>query len=229
MEKLIVFLIIIGISAIRGMMKNAEDKAAKARRMAAGGNLAPERKQRVQSEIEAFLSEVGAAPAKPAQPRQPLAARPTAASPSAQVSRPPRPERQQPAPPKQRKPRPSPAVRQPERPKPRVAQQSVTKRAPLAARQQVGTGIGSHVDQYISQHVSQHLDHDVDESVTADIVNSVNSHLGSRDREMPALTGNRQAASPAGDIVRLLRNPEGIRQAILINEVLTRPRALRRS
>ncbi len=220
MEKLIVLIIFIAISAIRGLMKNAEEKAQKAqRKVAAAGNLAPERQKRVQSEIDAFLSEVGAAPPKPQAPR-PAPPRPVPAPPAAQSQS----ARQRSAAnqPRRRQPTRTAPKAQPERRPP------IGTPAPSAGRQQVGGSIASHVDQYISKHVTQHLDHDVDELVQADIVDSVNSHLGMRGREMPALTGSAQAVPPADEIVRLLRDPAGIRQAILINEILSRPRALRR-
>ncbi len=74
------------------------------------------------------------------------------------------------------------------------------------------------------QHI-RHLDTAVDDHVKTDIVDSVNSHLGQfSGDDTGARTGNPTAAR----LVATLRSPEGVRQAMLINEILSRPRALRR-
>lgn len=86
--------------------------------------------------------------------------------------------------------------------------------------------VGKHVSQYmregkVSQHVTEHLSHDINKSV--------DSHLGSFENEAPTW---QEYDEPSGvdasqELLALLRSPGGIRQAILVNEVLSRPLGLR--
>lgn len=100
---------------------------------------------------------------------------------------------------------------------------------PAESRQnRIGSGVGKHVEQYITQHVATHLDDDVGEFVQADVVESVESHLGSRSSEMPAMTSVSSQNESAAAILKMLRSPAGVRNAILINEILSPPRALRK-
>lgn len=106
-------------------------------------------------------------------------------------------------------------------------QQQRKKRTP-PRRRQVGSGISEHVDEYINQHVAEHIDNDVEEYVEATIVDSVEDHLGNRKTEMPRSTATAKKESPAKEVAALLRDPGGVRNAILINEILSRPAVLRR-
>ena len=95
--------------------------------------------------------------------------------------------------------------------------------------QPLGSGITDHVDTYISRHVSEHVDSHVDDFVEADIAESVVSHLGSRPKEIGDLTSSHtDPLTPAARFRKLLKSQNGVRQAILLNEVLTKPRILRR-
>lgn len=89
-----------------------------------------------------------------------------------------------------------------------------------AQRRPLGEGVRQHVEQHI-----RHLDTEVDDHVRMDIVDSVNSHLGQFSGED---TGTRPGNPTAARLVASLRSPEGVRQAMLINEILSRPRVLRR-
>jgi len=149
------------------------------------------RRKKAQSDIDAFLNEVGA-PAKqqPTRPQQRSAEN--------------RPRRSQP----QRQMRPA---------------QDVSEPRPL------GSGISEHVDSYITQHVDEYVDSQVDDFVEVDIAQSVESHLGDRRSEMPPRTETADSPeSPAVRFRKLLQDPEGVRQAIMLNEVMSRPRVLRK-
>ena len=165
-----------------------------------------EKKTRVQSEIENFLAEVtGGRAKKPA----------------------PNPERQA------RRRRQAEARRRQQEKQRQAEEQKRQQAARAKARQKkkkrkIGSGIREHVDQYINQHVAAHIDHDVDEYVEATIVDSVEENLGDRDTEMPTTTGHRKGPSAASEVAKLLRDPKGVRNAILVNEILSRPRSLRR-
>ena len=74
----------------------------------------------------------------------------------------------------------------------------------------------------IAQGVEEHLSHDVDKSVM--------QHLGTFGGREP-----RQAAKPRQDmlagpsaIVELLKSRHGIRQAVILSEILSRPKTRRR-
>ena len=220
MRELIIFLVIVGFSALRGIMKAGKEKAEKERLQAQRGD--PDRRQRVQGEIEAFLSEVGGGNQRPANA--------PAANADAQRVAERRERRRLQAETKRRQ-----AVeqqRQQEVQQKRRQQQQrrqAEARTSTAPQRNVGSGVSAHVDQYINQHVSEHLDHDVDEYVEATIVDSVDNHLGDRATEMPQQTTVRgKQSSGAKDVIALLKDPAGVRNAILVNEILSRPRSLRR-
>ena len=199
--RLIFILVFVVIGIIRAIIKaaNGENKVNQ------NPQMNPGRSRQVQSEIDDFLSEVGAAPHQ----KQPAARRRQ------------RPQKQRP---QQRRPQ---KEQRPQRQKPK----------PAAARQQpsgslrdrhLKSSVSDHVTEYISDHVEEHIDSEVDDWVEVDIVENVEDNLGDRREEMPALTRNPVKVTPANSILDVLRSPEGVRQAILVNEVLSRPRALRK-
>lgn len=211
MEKLIVVLIILGFSAVQSMIKAANEKAKKEQRQAQQGGRGRQRAT-VQNEIESFLEGINdPQPGSPA-PRQ--------GSDSIRT-RERRERRRQQAEAKKSEAR----HRQAEQKK---AAREARKREADRKREAIGSGISRHVNEYISQHVDEYIDHDVEEYVEATIVESVEENLGDRSEEMPPLTGQKPARSAASDVAALLRNPEGVRNAILVNEILSRPRALRK-
>lgn len=92
----------------------------------------------------------------------------------------------------------------------------------------------------VKRHVSQHLDsHPLAKQVERDLEDrvqeSVEQHLGraggQRPGASPLLTeiANPQPAAPslAPSLLHLLREPEHVRQAMVVNEILSRPVALR--
>ena len=88
-----------------------------------------------------------------------------------------------------------------------------------------GAGVRAHVESYIGDHVREHMDSHIDASVTQHIDQHVKRHIGtglSADAEESTLP---QSVS---EIRSLLQSPDGVRKAMLINEILTRPRSLSR-
>lgn len=90
-----------------------------------------------------------------------------------------------------------------------------------------GTGVRQHLQAYMSderfrQQVEQDLGHHVDDSVAA--------HLGkfTGDDAQEAEEARRLANAPARRIFEMLHSPDGVRRAVLINEILSPPRGLRR-
>lgn len=68
---------------------------------------------------------------------------------------------------------------------------------------------------------SQHLGHRVDDAVALDIASGVEQDLGVR---APLAQPISVAVHP---LVKVLRDPNGMRQAVLLNEILQRPKSLR--
>ncbi|MEZ6124160.1 MAG: hypothetical protein R3C49_13430 [Planctomycetaceae bacterium] len=229
MEKLIVFLIFMGFSIVSSLMKSAREKAEQQKPKA---QVDPARRQRVQSEIEAFLNEVGgnsgarraAAPTPSAEVQQADRQR------QAQEAKRKREEqaRQRAAKKKQRQPT-APSV--PERPKPQRTVRAGSLGQPLTSQiggHRVGGNVSEHVGQYIGRHVEEAIDNDIEEYVEETVIGNVNRNLGRRDLEMPTQTVNSRRTTAAADSVRkMLKDPKGVRNAILVNEILSRPKSLR--
>ncbi len=90
----------------------------------------------------------------------------------------------------------------------------------------LGGGVRQHVSEHmrdgmVAEHVQQHLTHDVNEGVT--------QHLGISRRDLKTQQRVEQSPPKVHPIVKLLHNPSGMRQAILLSEVLSPPKGLRRS
>jgi hypothetical protein len=177
--KSVFFLVFVIITIVRAL-KSAADEKKLGQRVDAN---APERRRRVQSEIDAFLTEVS--DGKPAPP--------------------------------------APANQQ------KSEQQRQLSTQQRRQQQSLESGINEYVDSYRSQHVAEHIETDVDGVVQTHIVDSMESHLGNRSAELPPLTssGSTQPTS-ASEFRKLLKSRSGVRQAVLLNEVLNRPRSLRR-
>ncbi|MBC7967131.1 MAG: hypothetical protein H7Z17_14550 [Fuerstia sp.] len=101
---------------------------------------------------------------------------------------------------------------------------------PVGGDRSPGTGVGAHVDSFIGQHVKSHIGHQLADAVKTDIGDQVRHHLG-EDRNKPTspTAATTHGSAAAGDLLLALRSPEGVRQAILMSEILTKPKALRRS
>ncbi|HIE97292.1 MAG TPA: hypothetical protein EYG03_22170 [Planctomycetes bacterium] len=212
--KWVVIAIIIFLRIIFSISKAANEKGQKQQQRVQAD---PGRKQRVQSEIEAFLSEVSGNK----QPRK-------SDSGDAQLEQRRRQQQQRKAEAKRRQREEQQRQKQKAEKRRRVEPQASTSKSRRKGERKVGSGVATHVDKYISQHVSEHINHDVDEYVDATIVDSVEDHLGSRSLEMPTMATSKKSSAAATSIAKMLRNPQGVRNAIIVNEILSRPRALRR-
>ena len=106
--------------------------------------------------------------------------------------------------------------------------------APAAQTRQnprpIGSGVAAHVESFIGGHVDEHIGHQVADAVKTDVGDQVRHHLG-EDRNKPTAptAATTHGSAAAGDLLLALRSPEGVRQAILMSEILTKPKALRRS
>ena len=199
MEKLVILFIIFAVSqAFKALSGGKNDQAQNRPRQI--GNANPDRRRKVQNEIEAFLNEVKGSDESDAAERRAALER--------------RKRREQ----AQRK--------QLEKEERRRRQAAAAKKAEEKSRRKVGSGISEHVDQYINKHVEEYVDNDVEEYVEATIVDSVEEHLG--DRPVVASPSERSRSEAAESVVKLLKDPKGVRNAILVNEILSRPAVLRR-
>jgi hypothetical protein len=179
------------------------------------------RNDRIQQEIDQFIQE--AAGRRPPRRGEVLAADDIEIVDAPARGRRPAPRRA--APPVVR---PAVAAQQP-RGAPRPGQAAAERR--LTGSEQLGAGLSDHVrthmDNRVGVEVQQHLPHMVDQGVS--------QHLGA----FAALSGGpaapaagapagRGTAAPALALLAELRSPAGVRQAIVMQEILQRPLALRR-
>ena len=92
----------------------------------------------------------------------------------------------------------------------------------------VGSGVSEHVDSFIGDHVRSHMGRDVDNFVKKDIDERVKSHLGSQSSKPVEMSASDTGSAAAEDILSVLKTPAGVRHAILVNEILARPKSLRK-
>jgi hypothetical protein len=123
--------------------------------------------------------------------------------------------------------------------RPKQPQKKNPQKQPTASQQQqmskkgqkprsVGSGVAEHVDSYIGDHVRSHMGRDVDNFVKKDIDERVRSHLGSQSSKPVEMSASDTGSAAADDILSVLKTPAGVRHAILVNEILSRPRSLRK-
>ncbi|MBW3541087.1 MAG: hypothetical protein KY476_12530 [Planctomycetes bacterium] len=140
-----------------------------------------------------------------------------------------------------------PVVPPPEPPRPAVAE---TRRAPLhstlegrqtptsatARRKRAKPRMGEGVRERVAQHIDPDRLGEHARQLGRQLTDSVSQHLGRAEEaiataapavEVPGPVPVQAALKPS-EIRELLRSPGGVRQAILMNEILSRPRALRR-
>jgi hypothetical protein len=90
----------------------------------------------------------------------------------------------------------------------------------------LGRGVRKHVSEHmregmVAEHVQEHLAHDVNKSVR--------QHLGTSFQDQKTQQQVDQSPTTAHAIVKLLYEPSGMRQAIFLSEILSRPKGLRKS
>jgi len=197
---------------------NAQNKAA-ARRP--GPRPARPRNDRIQQEIDQFIQE--AAGRRPPRKEVLSADEIEIVSPPTRGRRP-GPGRSAPASSRPARPaQPTPASV--ERPGQAAAQRHLT------GSEQLGAGLTDHVrthmDNRVGAEVQQHLPHKVDQEVSQHLGAFAAQAAGSAAQSADPLAGRRDAM-PALLLLGELRSPGGVRRAIMMQEILQRPRALRK-
>jgi len=105
----------------------------------------------------------------------------------------------------------------------------IRKKQRESRKEQFGSKIRQHAEEHIGR---DRIDEHVDEHLTHAVNEAVQEHLGKRfSADEIRLSGREKSekSSPlAEEIFQLFQTPAGVRQAILLNEVLSRPIALRK-
>lgn len=87
----------------------------------------------------------------------------------------------------------------------------------------IGSSLGQHVDSFLARRSPQALSH-LDEQVRSDMSTGLRQESTSGSAAAPS----EQQLTAAESIISALRNPVGVRQAMMVNEVLSRPKIFRR-
>lgn len=188
----------------------------------------PQRDRKVQSEIEDFLQQAmgrkgpqkrpgesdGIEILEPEEPRRPPAGRPRARSESVPASA----ETPEPA-------RPVPVAQSGDR------GSSLQRTVPSPVGDTLGSGLRSHVEQHMSPRIGEQTAKDLPRLTPS----LMGSHLrafqaGDRDtrREVAPVMRSRAAIGDASALLNEIRQPLGMRKAIVLQEILSKPRALRK-
>lgn len=228
MEKLIVLLIVVVISLIQSAIKKAaENREAASRPLQRPQMSQQPRPRQNRSDIEDFLSNTQKpAPAPPGtstsgssrSPQRPRNLEQASERSRGDSNRPTRPDR---------------AAQQKARGgTPRRASSETPRRAARDSgsekiqHERGGAGVSQHVDEYLARR-AQAPRTSIEEHVRADMAGSIRSETSvNKPAENSPMTTELPAT--ARSITAALRSPEGIRQAILVNEILQRPRIFRR-
>lgn len=131
-------------------------------------------------------------------------------------------------PPPKRRPPPRPAP-QAAKPKPSRPGQNIASRH-LAGQEQLGAGVSQHIESHMAPRVStqaaQHLPHSVDASVSEHLgAFTADDLTATGTKGQAATTSNQQTA--ASMLLASLRQPGGVRNAIIMQEILRPPKSLR--
>lgn len=156
-------------------------------------------------------------------------------------------QKQKPKP--QNKPRPIPAKAPRKRIQPReqpaaVAREKPTRKRPKKAaprpssqrrqpKKELGSKLREHVDDYmgesrVEKHVEEHMTEGVSGRKDRRIGAHVRQHLGSSISGVPVQIEVDPKPANTAEIIEMLRDPNSVRNAVIINEILKKPRALRR-
>ncbi len=229
--KLIFFLIVIVFSGIQSIIKAANEKAAAKQKQArVGGHGGQGGRNQVQSEIESFLQEVTGKK----KPQAQAAASISGDDIQDQRDRERASNRKQEAAVRKRDAQiksQQAAQKQSQKQKARSNKGVVPtgqSRSRKPNERRIGSTVNEHVDSYIGKHVETYLDHDVDEYVESLVTQSVQRHLGGASDAARPRIASKGSTAGARKVVALLRDPQGVRNAVLINEILSRPRSMRK-
>ncbi len=199
----IIGIIFLVVSALGWFVKVVKGQADAVQRPRIG----PPEGVRMRTEIETFLEEISSA----ANPNRP----------PAKTNAPPRPaERPRPAGAK--------AGKKPGKPQPGAKPQKGPK--PIASLAEkhlsssnLGEGVRSHVSDYMQP---ERIAAEVQQDLAGLIPAQVQAEIG-RGKSVSGVATS-TASAPIHPLITLLRNPQGVRQAIVLQEILQRPKALRR-
>lgn len=220
MEKLLIFLVLVGISKLVEMLKNSGQPAdggaaAAPRRVPAAGD--PPAELGKPGGLQGMLQELMRVPADDAGTDVAV-----------------------PRPPAGVQPQPVQAVSQRSRPADRSGGQRAkgqkgakgtkgTKRAVagthLSSGSATGSAVARHVETAITAHVRQHVGTGISESVRRDIGEHVEAAFG---RDATGAAPAVRQGGAAESIRQILKSPRGVQQAMLVSEILNRPRIFRR-
>ena len=124
--------------------------------------------------------------------------------------------------------RPQPPRPKPQRPNPQRAKatpprlpKSTAKQPPKPKPAQLGSGVQQHVSTYMSDRIGEQVEQDIAGYVDQHINQHVSEHIGAEtmtDDTVKSAKGNQAAAS----IRDMLKDGDGVRRAILVNEILKR-------
>jgi hypothetical protein len=166
-----------------------------------GGPARPPQGDRVRTEIETFLEELNDSSRK-RPPARPAAERPR--PPAAKSAKKPAKPVPPMAPPKSQ----------------RVAKPVASLSQQHLPTSQLGEGLRSHLSSYMSQdRIATEVRQDMPNRIAAE----VRADFGARPSAAAPVT-----AAPVHPVITLLRDPLGVRQAIAVQEILQKPKALRR-
>lgn len=137
----------------------------------------------------------------------------------------------------QKRPGPTPRpVAPPQRQQPKSGSQRQRPGSGVSSRHivpstELGAGVTSHVRDHMREHVSldssQHLPHSVNQGVTEHLGSFTAGDNDTRASVKPHYKSRANVPDPTG-LIADLRRPEGMRKAILLQEILAKPRALRK-
>lgn len=188
------------------------------------------RDERVNDEIDSFLQQINRNPDQPKPAEQPRPAnrpKPPGNRNQAAASQRPaaRPPQQQPAPAQSR----------------RVREENAERSLAASA------GLGGSLTQHVREHMAERVAKEAQRDVGQDVKESVQKHMGPMVRTSQGSTNPARVTTEelfavkgpgpsmdgcctgprAENLKKMLRNPESIRQAIIIQEILNRPKCLR--
>jgi hypothetical protein len=109
-----------------------------------------------------------------------------------------------------------------------VAPQRAAPGQQAAQRQVVpAAGLGTSLQQHVQSHMAERMAAQASRDVEPTVDDSVAAHMGAFAADVE-IGGRTTAAPAAGDLLKMLRNPQGVRQAYILGEILRPPISRRR-
>lgn len=98
---------------------------------------------------------------------------------------------------------------------------------PSAVGSSVTTHVQDHMQERVRQEADQHLPHAVDQTVSQHLGDFTADDHDPRQTVKPVVRSRADIPDPTG-LIAQLHQPAGMRKAIVLQEILSRPRALRK-